>query len=754
MEGGAISLLSFLQSLYAIHSVPFPVNDSQTLQQLNKMVIIDNASEKELFYESRTPPSCMYQPPLSVFYKHLKDLWAHLRTVLDPVLYIHVFTTCQLFYCGTKNRWIGLTDPVDSSVSMPRKLPSSLKGRIVAKFECMYRTNWNKKFPLGVSNIFHSESAVSPEAFAKLLGPGISRKLNQQTIDALWATKLNCGRIDIENLLGVTCPLPKGFEDIKNASSDFVFRSVSAVPALTNSIDSASFLVWKIFHSIVDPHLLAKSTSSWRNMIRQYLALGRNERLAVVRGRNPELNFLLFKKIIVPLISYLFYATEFDSDRVVLFRRPVWDVIVCKCSEAMVNMLGLEKLSFSSVSQVRWIPKTSGFRPVVTQPKHVKEKTKRLLRYLNALRFLSPSKLGHSVFSRDALEAILEAFLKKRIPKKNQDIHFFTADVQNCFESIPFDQLENALIAFGDPDLCFSSVMVSITRGKTTRKRPIVFLRDDIDNLVDQLPTGSLDASKPVVIVHASQATLSHERLNYMQVRLEIMRIVRCTAYALNTKGSTTSSEIFSVVSQGLPQGSSFSVMLVSILYGYIDRTVLQVNPISTMFIRLVDDMLCLTTDQDEADRLIFLIGEEKIFGKINFEKFKCGKSPNPIDWAGFRILSDDFRNGRINVKFSASISKSSNKKYDSLVSLMSGCLPIFFSKRINSKSGLRENAHAAGESCGKRIKQWLLSSKNLCGEVDISGFVERMNSFANKRFKENPDLKKIFRASLLHSLS
>lgn len=773
MKSEVITLLSFLRSLYAVYSAPFPVKDSHCLRQLDSIVILD--ASRSSFVESPNPPGFMYQAPTSIFYLHFSDLWEALKTVLDAGLLSHLFKTCQMFLAEKGNRWLEITDPQEDiegriPPSISRKKERGRRDRTVAKVECMYRTNWNKKYPLGVSNIFHSSVVTScPEEFARKVFNG--KLPSKSAVDMLWEVKLNCSRIDIEHLLGITCPLPKEFEALKfstTMSTVNFFRNISAVPSLTTCPGKAAMLVSRILETILPNDVFRRSAVSWRQTIKKYLELGRFETLTVPRGTfHADFSFIVFKKIVIPLVSYLFYATEYETDKVVLFRRPVWDVIVSRCSGALVELLGLEQLEentySSSCCTVRWLPKKTGFRPVVRQPKLIKDKTKKFLRFLNAVRFLNKEKIVHSVFSRDELEISLREFTRilERNPEKNQ-VHFFSADIQNCFESIPFEQLEKALCEFADPYLKFSSVMV--VTGKLhavtpRRKRPIVFVKGNLENLIEQSPRSS-DPDRPV-LVRASQTTLSHERLDYRQVVQAVMKIVRSSAYSLNTKGSTTSREIFRVTRKGLPQGSSFSVMLVSIFYAYIDRTFLKIDPTCTVLTRLVDDMLCLSTRRDEVDRLLYLLVDETVFfGEINQKKLCVGSAPDSVDWAGFNLCPDPVKK-RIDVRQqlgpfeSMETTKLQKNNSQSLVSFLyrsvaQHCLPLLFCADINSLSGIRANAHTAGRVCGRRIKQWLRNNQ-LSSEKDFADFASRLKKFPKKIDK---NLRRIFRSSLLHSLS
>lgn len=716
----------------------------------------------DLLFTCASPP--IPGPPQlsqSVFFPLSKSVWDS----LDSTLVGYFFKRCEVYHQVSGNRLLLLTaEPAKQHTAPARKLTGSL----VRKTECMYRTNWNKKFPLGVSNPLHSQQFESPDAFATHVVGATNSNCSNHYVSLLDRLRRGCGKISVESFLGIFCPLGN-LDDVRMLDPHAVLRQCPVVPSLCTSQDRVALVVSKVAESILPPEFFG-SGEQWRRGILEYLALTRFDSFdtdqllltlrAVPRQLNRKVKNFIFRRLIVPLISFMFYVTETDSGEMVYFRRPVWDLLVSKASSALVELLGLEKVCAENSelvgSTVRWLPKKAGLRPVVRQPKHVKDKSKKLLRFLNAIRAAHEDKLGISVFSRDCLFQKLHRFLDACSVDASQ-LHYVSADIRNCFESIPFQGLENALQAFGFAGTTFSSVMVTTGR----RRRPVVFVRNDLANLIDQLPVGR---SRPVVVI-AAVSGLSQERLTYANVVSEVMRIVRAGSYRLNTKGTTTTTETFRVTTKGLPQGSSFSVMLVNIYYGFLDSSLITRVSAGAMLVRLVDDVLCLSSQEEDVITVRESLVDDKLYGEVNEGKLESGHVTDgtKIHWAGFTLSP---REGRINVSVKSGAVEQVREKPKigqrgqcSLIGLLGSslgrslaqhCLPILLDKRLNCKHCVNENAYRAGTLTGKRIKSALLVGGVASDTVD---FLKKLSSFAKRRFRNDPSLFRQFRLGLEHSL-
>jgi len=766
-----MSLSNFVTSVFAIDCVPLPSVDPETTKIMKSIVLTDLDSPDVLFppFGSLGPPPGA-RPTLSPFLALSKPVWRN--TDLSAVTN-YVLRHMQIVHTFPNSRNLVLAGNESDQSSQTRN-PVATRSKetsffSVRKGECMYRTNWNKKKPFGVSNIIYSDEARDPSSFAKLV---LSCEVDEDSkiADILWTLRMNCLCTDLEDGLGLVCPLPPTLEEIRSFSPEFVFKKLESLK-LTTPEDRVVFHVSRILKRII-PRALWGNGVHWRQAVKQYLSLSnRFETIDTESIKTCVLRFLksetrkklfasktinfIFKRIVIPLISYLFYVTDTDGGDIVFFRRPVWDVLVSKSSLGLVDLVKLEKFynnSRAEGSSVRWIPKTNGgLRPVVRQPKLVKERTKRLLRYLKALTYKFRERVGHSVFSRDALHLKLIDFVNFRKNSQNP-IYFVSGDIQNCYESIPLEGLDKALRYFCENDsLTFSSLMVTATGSSgILRKSPVVFVENDFDNLIDQLPRNA---------VISSQGGLMAERKSYGQMRQEIMSIVRTNCYWLSTKGSTTNKVLYSVTSQGLPQGSSFSGILVAIYYGFIDRISFNIPKEIACTVRLVDDMLCLTEDASVAKTLAENLNFARTYGPVNESKTTNGVIENgksELQWAGFTIRPS---HGRFNLSmqmktFPSNVRKRSKSSLMDLLrfalarSVAQYSLPILFDPKLNSKKFVSDNAYRAGLVAGNRIAGFL---KTFCAKEDEEGveiFLKKLEKFGRKRMK-NKQLFRQFRLGL-----
>jgi len=746
-----VNLSSILQSLYAIHSVPFPVIPAQCSKLLVSAIGILEIPET-----SHKPPNRIFAPSNSIFYaKYAKPIFDYLKDAgIDQGVIATIWQSAAdvespgsqagiFFYYGD-NKWLRLSNqPIQPlpAVNKPPTVKSAVSAMIIQKRECMYRIHWNKKYPLGKSNDFSLPLRVRKYFHEKF------QTLKHNIAD---------GRLHryLESVLGVYCPIPAGaMEQLQSMSPTDVMRNCGSYH--TNPENVFRVLLKLFTHFLPFENLL-----EWKPIIKEYVCdmTSRFDFLNFknIKTRCIEWKFFVFKKFIIPIISYMFYVTETAADTVCYYRRPVWDLMVTKASLGLIEILGLGRVGADTIgtasAKVRWIPKPNGgLRPIVVQPKILKDKSKRLVRFLNSLRAtpIGREKMGSSIFSRDECFDRLEKF------QRSDPIHFFTVDIQNCFESIPFLALERALAAFANDAISFSSVMVSSGKfgSARMRTRPLVFIRSNLDNLIAQI---SSPGTRPIII---SASTFSEERKTYGQVRAEIMQIVKSSMYLLNTRGSTTWVDAWKVSDRGLAQGNGFSVLLVSIFYGFIDT--IGKWSTNTIMIRLIDDILCLSTNGEEIKKIYEKIFFENFYGQINIAKSHiswetgCG---DVISWAGFTFRP---RNRKLNISVDAPIVTGRPRKHNSLEmyfnlslgrSIAHQCLPGLFRSSINSTECLNENAYRAGSFSGRRIKCFLKS--RYIHRTDPAIFAKSFTQFMLRRFRNQPpNLVRQFFTGLEHSL-
>jgi len=718
----------YLTSLFAIHSVPC------TFPCIPSSVVFLEPITSDPSPDLLVPPSSrpLFHTSSSLFYHMFlkKTLDQHVDRVPLP-------SNATIYYECRGNRLLELTSPPDSPQrNLPKKPSQSFS---VSKSECLFRAHWNKKYPLGKTNIFHTANKPSDFPF-----------------EILWQLKLRCAthlQHVIESLLGIYCPIPS-LESIRDLPNTVVLRELLLIPKYTSNSHDVARIVLRICRELFPPELWEPHKRFWNQRVTKYIVeMSKYDSMRFSKSRKIEI--FLFRKFFIPLISYLFYATESSDDTVYYFRRPVWDLVTTKASKAYVELLQLRRAAAADAValKLRWLPKKSGgLRPIVTLPKLVKDKSKRLLRYLTAVRCSDPKLLGTSILSRDDSFSIFKTFFASN--NIESQFRFFTADIQNCFESIPFGDLEKSLVSLAPDNTVFDSVMVTSCRlggFSFPRKRPVVFVRGNLDNLLNQIPSSS-DPRIPI-IVRADMSSYSNERMDYAAVRKEIIRVVRGTVYKLNIEGSTTRITPYVVSSRGLPQGNSLSVLLVSLYYAWLDRQTLGnlLSSPSTLLLRLVDDIVCISREESEFNLFFQKIINENLYGKINNSKLQQGVLGSRFSWAGFTFIPSrnhlnvspepTFFSGHksrpksISLYFSNSLGRS----------LAQQCLRGFFCPRLNSVATRNENAYRAGVFTGRRIRTIL--------DYRAKKFPTKLSQYMRRRFNDDEILLKSFHQGLKDSL-
>ena len=373
-----VKLVDYLTSLFAIYAVPcclVSIPGTLLFQEPNTSEIVDFSSPPT----QRSP----FLSSSSLFY-HM-----FLKKSLDvPFERFPIPSNATLYSQYPGNRLIELTSSPDTfparnlgKNSVAKRSPTYT----VCKSECMYRAHWNKRYPLGKSNILHT--AKSPSELIS---------------DSLWELKLSCNlnlTTVVESVLGCFCPLPP-LDHIRSLPDMTVLRECVVISTYSVTPSLVVQVVLQIAKRVFPLDLWDAKKTLLKNYCRKFIESNRFECLKISK----KFDFFLIQKFLVPLISYLFYVTEASDDTIYFFRRPVWDLITTKASRGFVELLQLRRAAAAEAValKVRWIPKKScGLLPIVVIPKLVRDKSKRLLRYLTALRVANPELLGSSILSRD-----------------------------------------------------------------------------------------------------------------------------------------------------------------------------------------------------------------------------------------------------------------------------------------------------------------------------------------------------------------
>jgi hypothetical protein len=673
------------------------------------------------------------------------SVWSDLIRAIDPIV-VDLLSTVTVYQIYPGNRWLQVSplsiplQPARRDLVMGQRPPHT-----VTKVECLFRTNWNKKCPLGVSNVMHAREFITPEKFAESVTGG-----DDSLVVALWELRQNCDSLGcyVDKYLGSVCPVDRELMDtISSLTPMDVLRNFDVVACATPP-KKVVRVITLIMNRIIPTAIL--QLADYSDLIERYITtLSRYEWIELPNRTTA----FVFRKVIIPLISYLFYATDVsvgDTD-ILFFRRPIWDLVTTKASLALVDLLGLQpSIDASSGAKVRWTPKKIGMRPIVVQPAFVKDKTRKLLLYLNAI-VKTTASLGHSVLTRADSHAKLRRFVENR--DDGHPLYYLSADIQNCFESIPFGPLAEALASMAPDAAKFSSVMVSSgrLRGTPARKRALVFISNDIANLMAQVTASADPANPTIVTIH--KETLAEERLVWKSVQSEIFRILTNSTYRLSTGGSTTCVNKYKVTDRGLPQGLSLSVMLVSIYYAWVDKRIsLPVEKF--VMVRLVDDMMCLCRCDEVLRNLFDFIVEKQSYGGINASKLSFGKFDNSehssLAWAGLQL---EPKTNKLNIRTDKQRGRGGLRRFPSMAlffrnflgrSLAQNALPMLFCPVINSKMCMNENAFRIGIMAGVKLEMYLKDGAPSDKEMDR--FMTKLDQFMKRRFVNHPQIRTLIK--------
>lgn len=726
-------LLSFLRSSYAVLNLPFPELSNEFLEGMADMVVI--RSKENLRLEDSKPVGSQ---------DGSVPVWSDLIRAIDPIV-VDLLNTVTVYQIHPGNRWLQVS-PSSTSVQPARRdlVMGQRPPLTVTKVECLFRTNWNKKCPLGVSNVMHAREFITPEKFAESVTGG-----DETLVDALWELRQNCDGLGcyVDKYLGSVCPVSHELMDtISSLTPMDVLRNFDVVACATPP-KKVVRVISLIMNRIIPTAIL--QLADYSDLTGRYIT--KLSRYDWIELPNRTTAFV-FRKVIIPLISYLFYATDVsvgDTD-ILYFRRPVWDLVTTKASLALVDLLGLQpSMDTASGAKVRWTPKKIGMRPIVVQPAFVKDKTRKLLLYLNAI--VKTASLGHSVLTRADSHEKLKRFVE--IKDDGRPLYYLSADIQNCFESIPFGPLAEALTSMAPDATKFSSVMVSCGRlnGTPSRKRALVFKSNDISNLVAQVPASADPDNPTIVTIH--KETLAEERLVWRSVQSEIFRVLTNSTYRLSTGGSTTCVNKFKVTDRGLPQGLSLSVMLVSIYYAWVDKRIsLPVEKF--VMVRLVDDMMCLCRCDEVLRNLFDFIVEKQSYGGINASKLSFGKFGNSehssLAWAGLQL---EPKNNKLNVRTDKQRGRGSLRRFPNMAlffknflgrSLAQNALPMLFCPVINSKMCMHENAFRIGIMAAVKLEMYLRDASP--SEKEMDRFMTKLDQFMKRRFLNHPHTRTLIK--------
>jgi telomerase reverse transcriptase len=341
-----------------------------------------------------------------------------------------------------------------------------------------------------------------------------------------------------------------------------------------------------------------------------------------------ELLYYIFDSILIPLIRSHFYVTESDVHRNHLFylRHDVWRIV----SEPSLTDLrftmfqGLRARDLRQArhsrllghSQVRLLPKAIGARPIINLRRrlminkngkqvvsqNVNSRLMPCFATLNYERSVQPQKLGAALFSIAEAHGQLRNF-RKVVSGSMKRLYFVKMDVKSCFDTIPQDgvvQMVQSLLSEHRYQI-----------GKHAELRPTDgrWSTSSLERPLTRFPHSARPAKAPPGLSDSTLSQLARKRSRTVFVDLwdskswEARSLLKLLQEHVQRNVVTIERRFFRQ-KQGIPQGSVLSSLLCNFFYGAFENSCLGfLDPGESLLLRLIDDFLLITTNQDHARR-------------------------------------------------------------------------------------------------------------------------------------------------------
>ena len=347
-----------------------------------------------------------------------------------------------------------------------------------------------------------------------------------------------------------------------------------------------------------------------------------------------EFVYYLFDSLLIPLIRSNFHVTESNTHRnhLFFFRHDVWrrltepSLTALKLSmfEEMKptqarHLLNARTLGFS---QMRLLPKKSGFRPIMNLRRRMTEKQggKVVLgRSINSVmapvfnmldyeKGKQPQLVGSALFSVGEMYLKLKTF-RSHLQSRHaleQPLYFVKLDVQSCFDTIPQQRIVRFIEDIASEDTYKIARHAEI-------KSSVVRSHDPPIGKIP-VPTRRFIASAYAPtdfqpFMHKVEGSLAAGKKNTIFVDSIVQRIQPKNALLGLLEEHITRNMVkigkkFFRQKVGIPQGSVLSSLLCNFFYAQLEKEYLGfINADESILLRLIDDFLLITTNKDHAQR-------------------------------------------------------------------------------------------------------------------------------------------------------
>ncbi|KAI9674434.1 MAG: hypothetical protein M1817_001772 [Caeruleum heppii] len=349
-----------------------------------------------------------------------------------------------------------------------------------------------------------------------------------------------------------------------------------------------------------------------------------------------ELLYYVFDSLVIPIIRGHFYVTEsaVHRNRLFFFRHDVWlrisqpALVSLKstmfegiCRKRAKTMLDAHPLSYG---RVRLLPKDAGIRPIMNfrrRPMEVRNGRRLLGRSVNSLlrpvhsvlryeKKAQPAAVGAALFSVGDMYEKLKTFKSQlgRDHLEGQPLFFAKVDVQSCFDTIPQEAVMGLIETLVREEEYTMRKHVELRpvrhdarshlSGREARPSRAFALEAQGSSVVTKFPQRIEEhlARGKRHLIFVDQAAHGPQRRNQI---LELLRThVQRNVVLMGKK--------FYMQTAGIPQGSVLSSLLCSFFYTDLENKHLKfVREGGGLLLRLIDDFLLITPDQDDARRFL-----------------------------------------------------------------------------------------------------------------------------------------------------
>ena len=348
-----------------------------------------------------------------------------------------------------------------------------------------------------------------------------------------------------------------------------------------------------------------------------------------------ELLYYLFDSFLIPLIRGHFHVTESGAHRNQLFyfQHDVWKAIsepaLSSLKASMLEECNTSKIKSNlaqralGISQVRLLPKEHGMRPIINLRRRVQKlQHGRLVLGKSINSLLTPTfsilnnekgaqseVLGSALFSVEDMYPRLQAFRNSLEQQglAGKPLYFAKVDVKACFDTIPQKRLM-ALAKFILANDIYRTAKyarsklvgghhqesTAFSAKPSWRYLTKATAGDQSFDFSDEVDTDTINGRTRTLYVDGvvQKSERRSAILELLEEHIE-SNLIKLGNRLYRQK-------------EGIPQGSIVSSLLCSYFYGELEREMLGfVHDGQSVFLRLIDDFLVISTNKDVAARFM-----------------------------------------------------------------------------------------------------------------------------------------------------